>query len=761
MTIRTKRTRETIAVSIAALTALAGSVVGSTPGFAADTATNAVGASDELGEVIVTAERRKEDEQKVPVSMTVFNAAAIQAQGLQTTEDIMHYLPNVTLAATSFFGRSQGVFQMRGLPNVTVYIDGIPQQETFGYFGDIVELDRVEVLRGPQGTLFGKNSMGGAIQYITKDPADEFGARVSATYGNFDRFDVTASVDLPLADTLLTKVTVAHLQSNGYLPSQETNLQYGSQDDLVARYVVLWKPTDNFQWRATVSYVDMQNNGNPSLLNSIATGPGSLGGIYDAIGLTIPSNCNYGETHQFKTCSAYQGPDLYDRTTAATTQLDYKINDNLSVKGIGGWRGVADQDFADFSSVPYHLFEGDNYNNIQESTEELQLIYSNDFLTGVVGFFSYHDDREFRRENWFDNEWNSPLVNPTLNAQVVALLGGHQPASIGLPQNVDQLTYTLTHGTAEYTDWTWRATDKLSVIAGVRFNKDDSNTANYNPLLPIPLLCCEASPGTASKGPPTSVVPATATNTSPRVSLQYQWTQDIMTYATYAEGFNQGGGTATASGVIPYAPEQVRNYEVGLRSDLFDRTLRLNLSVFYDRFLDIQVNQDIDFFSVTTNAGLGMSKGAEAEGLWLIGKGLSLQYGFGYLKTAYEDVPAGSGYASGSPFPYAPKWQNNAALQYETPLPNSGKLTLRTDYSYQTGMLSGTGSAGVYIPSYGLLGARATYQEPSQRWEVALYGKNLTDKFYEINGYNIAGLLQQADPGRPREFGITFNFNLH
>jgi iron complex outermembrane receptor protein len=466
-----------------------------------------------------------------------------------------------------------------------------------------------------------------------------------------------------------------------------------------------------------------------------------------------------------KTCSAYQGPNLYDRTTSLSTQLEYKINDNFSLKGVGGWRGINDSDYADFSSIPYHLFEGNNHNNIQESTEEVQLLFKNDVLSGTLGFFAYHDDREFRRENWFDNEWNSPLVNPVLNARVVALLGGNQPAAIGIPQNVDQLTDTLTHGTAEYTDWTWQVTDQFSLRAGVRFNKDVSTTSNYNPLLPIPLLCCEASPGTASKGAPTSSVPANATETAPRISVQYQWTPKIMTYATYSVGFNQGGGTATANGVVPYAPEKVQNYEIGLRSDLFDNRLRANISVFYDKFTDIQITEDINFFNVTTNGGLGTSKGAEAEGQWIIGQGFSLQYGLGYLETAYTQVPVNNPFGLGSPFPYSPKWQNNAALQYDTPLPNNGgSLTLRTDYTYQTSMYTGTvytNSAAVFIPSYGLLGARATYHAPNGRWEAALYGKNLTDKFYEINGYNINGVLQQADPGMPREYGITLNFKFN
>jgi iron complex outermembrane receptor protein len=762
--------RKGLVVAGATLVSVAGLMTGGTNRAmaAAADAASSTGPGDELQEVVVTAERREEDLQKVPVSTTVIDSQQMQELGLQTTESIRQDLPNVTLAATSFFGREQGVFRMRGIPNVTVYVDGIPEQETFGYFGDLVELDRVEVLRGPQGTLFGKNSMGGAIQYVTKDPASTFGARLSTTYGSFDRFNVTGSVDIPLADTLLTKLTVAKLSSNGYLPSQEANMQYGSQDDLVARYDVLWKPTENFTWKAAVNYVENRTNGNPSTLNLLPTGVGSLAGIYDGIGLTIPSACTYGATQQFKTCSEYQGPELYVDTLSYSTQLDFKINNNWAVRGIGGVRRIADQGFADFSSVPYHLFEGNNYNDIQESTEEVQLLFNSSPLIGTVGFFSYHDDKHFRRENWFDNEWYSPAINATLYDQVEALIGATPPFTktppVG-PGNVDQLTYTFNHGNAEYTQWTWNATDKLSVTAGVRFNDDVSTTANYLPLAALPLLCCEASPGTATNGgAPTSSVYASATETAPRVSVQYQWTPVIMTYATYGIGFNQGGGTATSAGVVPYKPERVANYELGLRSDLLDHHLRANVSVFYDDYSDIQVSQDINFFNVTTNGGGGEAKGFEAEGMWLIGGGLSLQYGLGFAETDYTSVPPGNPYASGTPFPYAPKWQNNTALQYDFMVPNGGGVTLRGEYNYQSSMYTGTvytGSAAVYIPTYALVGARVTYHAPGGKWELQAFGTNLGNKFYEINGYNIAGVLQQADPGRPRELGLTFNFKFN
>jgi iron complex outermembrane receptor protein len=217
-----------------------------------------------LEEVIVTARRRSEDLQQVPISIASLSAADLEIRGIDNVEQLDHTIPNFSPAPYNFFGTEQASFRMRGVPGVGVYVDGIAYQEEFGFFSDLVEMDRVEVLRGPQGTLFGKNSMGGAIQFVTKEPADEFGARVSTTVGDYHRFNVSAAMDLPLTPTLLTKVTVAKVTRDGYLPSVSVNQTFGSQDNLLARLDVLWKPSDDFNARFIIEENDLGTNGNPT-----------------------------------------------------------------------------------------------------------------------------------------------------------------------------------------------------------------------------------------------------------------------------------------------------------------------------------------------------------------------------------------------------------------------------------------------------------------------------------------------------------------
>ncbi len=728
--------------------------------------------SGSLEEVIVTARRRSEDLQTVPISIASLSAEDLQMRGIDNVEQLDHTIPNFSPAPYNFFGTEQASFRMRGLPSVGVYVDGIAYQEEFGFFSDLVEMDRVEVLRGPQGTLFGKNSMGGAIQFITKEPAEEFGARVSTTVGDYHRFNVSAAMDLPLSPTLLSKITVAKVTRDGYLPSVSVNQTFGSQDNLLARLDVLWKPTDAFSARFIIEENDLGTNGNPT--TDWALSP-SCAGYPTAPNLTClyngasqygaPLKVNqawvYGASNTWLTAGNYNGPELNTDATNYKLILNYKLNETWALKLLGSARDVRSESFEDFTNIPYHMFEGENTNNIHEATGEGQLLFSSDRLTGTTGVYYYNDFRRWRRENWFGNDVDL-AVSPANNAAAKDFLG--IPSFVPVPAfipNIDVLFFYHIHGIAGFSEWTYKITDKLSLTAGVRYNRDTAEVQGFAPDQPIPVLCCVPSTSITPNGagPVYGVSNGVYTDTAPRVSLQYQWTPAIMTYATFAEGFSAGGGTQTPTGVQSYAPEKLKNYEVGLRSDWFDHTLRFNTSLFYSLYSNVQANENEGFDNVTINAGKGTVKGAEIEGQWIITRAFSFNYGLGFLKTGYSDYPADSGIIAGSPFPYAPKETVDVGAQYDTPLPNGGALTLRLDEGWTSWVVTGSDSSGVYIPSYGLLGARLVYHPPNtKKWDLQLYGSNLLDKYYRLTGYDIPALgLDTGTVGLPRMYGLTVN----
>ncbi len=776
---KTHRAPKSFAVQFIIVSALAGSLAGVARGAdPADTGPSAgppaAGEnSGSLEDVIVTARRRSEDLQQVPISIASLSGEDLQIRGIDNVEQLDHTIPNFSPAPYNFFGTEQASFRMRGLPSVGVYVDGIAYQEEFGFFSDLVEMDRVEVLRGPQGTLFGKNSMGGAIQFITKEPADEFGARVSTTVGDYHRFNVTAAMDLPLSPTLLTKVTVARVTRDGYLPSISVDQSFGSQDNLLARLDVLWKPTDNFNARFIVEENDIGTNGNPTtdwgLSPSCAGYPTmpNLTCLYNGASqygapLKVNQAWVFGASSTWLTAGNYDGPELKTDATNYKLILNYQFNDTWAVKVLGSARDVRSESFEDFTNIPYHMFEGENTNDIHEATGEGQLLYSSDKLTGTTGIYYYNDFRRWLRENWFGNDVDL-AVNPTNNADAKEFLGipSFVPVSAFIP-NIDTLFFYHIHGLAGFSEWTYKITDKLSLTAGLRYNRDTAEVQGFAPEQTIPAVCCV---------PTTSLTPSGAgpvygesngiyTDTAPRVSLQYQWTPAIMTYATFAEGFSAGGGTQTPTGVQSYEPEKLKNYEIGLRSDWLDHTLRFNTSLFYSLYSNVQANENEGFDNVTINAGKGIAKGAEIEGQWLITRAFSINYGLGFLKTGYSEYPADSGIIEGSPFPYAPKETVDAGAQYDTPLPgNAGALTLRLDEGWTSWVVTGSDSSGVYIPSYGLLGGRLVYHPANtKKWDLQLYVSNLLDKYYRLTGYDIPALgLNTGTVGLPRMYGLTVN----
>jgi iron complex outermembrane receptor protein len=763
--------RKQLAGAVAVILSMAGGgavhAAGSDATASADTGT--------LEEVVVTARRRSEDVQTVPISVSDITAADLEVRGITNVESLTHAIVNFSPAPGSFDGLEQASFRIRGLPNVGVYLDGVAHQENFGFFGELIEMNNVEVLRGPQGTLFGKNSLAGAVQYVTKLPADTFGVRLSTTVGDYNRFDVSGSADIPLSPTLLTKLTLAKVTRDGYLASTTVNQNFGSVDNTVGRVDVLWKPTDQFNWRFIVEQDDIGTNGNASTLWGLtfncAGNPPSPACVYNGAAahgepqLAVSPTSLYGLSQQWKTAENYNGPETFTDATNYTTILNYEFNSNWSAKGIGSYRNLSSENYEDYASIGVNMFAGENTNIVDETTGEVQLQFNSDRFTGTTGVYYYKDYRRWRRNNWFNNELDL-AVNPANNAALNAFLAtlGQAPVKHFGPGNKDGLFYYFIHGIAGYSEWTWKATDQLSLTAGVRYNRDSNDTISYKPAQPIPALCCVPSTSLAPaslNGPPVDVV---YTNTAPRVSLQYQWTPAVMTYITYSEGFNAGGGSqATFNGVpqvVPYAPETLKNFEVGLRSELFDRSLLFNTSLFYSQYDNVQVTEDINFVAVTANAGKGKSKGVEVESKWLATRYFSVNLNLGYLDTHLTEVPVGSGITPGQSLPFAPKFSATVGMQYDQPLPGGAGLTFRADEGYTTGVNTGVDSSSVYIPGYGLLSARVIYQPADSHWNAQVFGTNLTDKFYRLDGYNIAadGNLNLGSVGLPRMWGATFNY---
>jgi iron complex outermembrane receptor protein len=753
---------------LAMLTASAG--LAAAPQDAASPADQSVQSEGKLEEVLVMARRREESLQEVPIAISALSTEDLEMRGIDSTEGLNRMVPNVVIASTNFFGRQSGSFRMRGLPNVGIYVDGIAYNSGAGTLMNIVEVERVEVLRGPQGTLFGKNVIGGAIQYITQKPKEVFGARVKSSIGSYDRFDVTANIDIPLSETFLTKITAAKLSRDGFVPSTTIDQNFGSQDDTTGRVDLLWQPSDAFSWRVSGAYDEQRTNGNPSTvwaLNPVCAGdpnpPANFPGgapnfpcVYENAGLPINQDFVYGARGERKTASDYSGPELFTKVKSFSSELNYELNDTWAVKGIGSHRKIETTGYADFDGTPYHIFDGQNYSEPEETSAELQFLFSSDRLHGTNGFYYYKNETFGRRINWLANDLRLE-VDPARNALASAYVGRFFFAPV-----IDQLSYTETEGWAVFAEWTYDLTDKLSVTAGARYNEDEFSNAQFTPRTPVAIECCTPQLNVDTNGGPAR--PGTAlgdkwTNIAPRLSFQYQWTSDIMTYVTYSEGFNQGGVNNVNGLAIGFDPETLTNYELGWRSDLFDRRLRFNASVFFGEYEEIQVSEEIiPRFPTTTNAGKAEVKGIEIEGLVLVTDNFTINYGLGWLDSEYTDLGTSTAIPLGARFPYAPESSYSIGAQYDLELATGG-LTFRADYGWQDDVDTAADIQKSVIPAYGLLSARVMYQAPGGKWDVSLFGSNLTDEYYRINGFYIpTDQMDNGTLGRPREWGLTFGF---
>jgi iron complex outermembrane receptor protein len=317
-------------------------------------------------------------------------------------------------------------------------------------------------------------------------------------------------------------------------------------------------------------------------------------------------------------------------------------------------------------------------------------------------------------------------------------------------------------------------TDKLTLSAGARYNHDNISQATYTPAYVLPEECCMPTHSAGAAGPP---IPgqsgsATFTQTSPRFSIQYQWTPAIMTYYTYSQGFGAGGFTGGNVPSLPnggfgsYGPETLTNHEIGVRTDLFGRRLRLNASAFSGEYDDIQITEELQQtpgFLLTTNAGEARIKGLELEGVLTPNRSFALNFSASWLDAAYTKIGGARNLRLDTPLAYAPEFSYAVGAQYEWSIFHGATLTARGDYVWQDDVYSAPDlNTRTRQPAYGVANARLAFRDVSGRWEVSLTGTNVTNQFYRLNGFFLpADQIETGTPARPREWSLSVRYATH
>jgi iron complex outermembrane receptor protein len=780
-----------------------------------------------LEEIVVTATRREQNLQDVPISIVAITGDNLEQRGLDTLEEVSQAIPNVVVTGTG--GGTAGTgFSVRGIPNVGTYVDGVWQIDSAGILvREFVDLDRIEVLRGPQGTTFGRDSTGGAIRLWTRRPGEEFGADVSVAAGSYERRDVKIAVDVPLTDKLLTKWTGASLFREGYITSQTTGQKDGGLDQTVFRGDMVWMPTDNLNLR-----FNYQNYSNvfsePKVIDALFRTMPDPGirtqlGIAEMYGLAGAEPFNAmnnwsgypgGKVSQWENRSNVRLPNEMD-VEQYTLDINLNLSDSLSLQFLTGYTDQENKLSNDWDSSQYDIVYDINQQDNDLFSQEIQLSGSRGRFEWVGGIY-YWEESSHRRETrnvaseFLNGDLDVNTVLASAHCQAPAPTGFTSCAQViyggtGAPnaalqglrnQGYDRIPHTERDGYAAFGEATVGLTEKMDFTFGVRYHEENIFSEQLNAIPGVtavrPLVSNQWHIGgdpfagsVATTGPGVPWEHSYDKVTS-RLSLQNQFSDNVMGYISYAEGFNSGGvATPTIDGVrqlLPYDPQTIKTFEIGLRSDLADGKVRFNATLFDTDWVDFQsagVVYDSQGRQVpqlqTTNVGDAAAKGMEFELTYLPTQAFMVQLGLGLLDTEYTELPPGqmSGHlpwTTDTEFPRAPDTSYNLGLQYTASLDNGGSIVIRGDYLYQgqfwrfepflrmdayPSIPSGYDESG----DQGIVNARMTFEPPTGQYAFSLFGTNLTDE-YMINSGFFHGIWgwDFATVARPREVGAQFEF---
>jgi iron complex outermembrane receptor protein len=750
---------------------------------------SAVAATDEgIQEVVITAQFREQNLQQTPIAITAVTSELLEARSQTNITEIANQAPNVTLRPLGgSFGPAMGA-SIRGIgqfdfnpamePGVGIYVDDVYYASLTGATFELLDLERVEILRGPQGTLAGKNSIGGSVRMVSKKPQGNGTGHLSATYGSRDRMELRASGDFSLiSDRLFLRLSGISRAQEGYVtrldfacsnPASTPKLptlvsgtscvlgHQGGKSYEGLRAQLRYIATEDVEITLTGDRVHDDSEGPPvTLLSARDPGPAThINGVpYDS--RFVPTN-RYVSYATFSITGGVvpgygpiQGEDRskYDGW-GLSANIDWKLGDSLSMKSITGWREFATYWSGDPDVSPLPLIVSVEHLNHEQFSQELRLSGQawEKRLDYTVGAF-YSD-----QTTTYENRVSFPFIGfPGYD------FVGDDP--------VDSTTK------AAFLHTEWHLADRINLTAGVRYTKDEK-TYHYTRLNPDGTT---GNPAVGSLNGQSGTYAGTQTDW--RLGADYRITDHSMVYAQVSTGFKGGGVNPRPylpSQVQPFNPETVTTYEVGSKNFFLGRRLRLNVSTFYSDYKDIQLLlvQCPQFnppgfpesfpCAAPQNAGDAEIKGAELETEFRPLDRLLLDASVSYIDFAYTRIdPLAGGPAHptgpqiGDSIPNTPEWKYSVGAQYEASI-GGGSLTPRLDWSWQDKKFASVNSNPLTrLGAYGLLNARISYRpSANSTWEGAFEVTNVTDKFYYVMKLN-PGPFIWAQPSRPREWALT------
>jgi iron complex outermembrane receptor protein len=735
--------------------------------------------SDGVDEIVVTAQFRSERLQETPLAITAVSSEMLAARSFTNIADVGQTAPSVTLRlGSSGYGKSTQAY-IRGIgqsdfnfalePAVGFYVDDVYHASLFGTSFDLLDLERVEILRGPQGTLFGKNSIGGAVRLISKKPGNDAEASVEGTYGSYNRIDIRGLINLPLIkDTLALRLSAASKQRDGYVDRVDFACAFpalagrlvptvtgaansckvgtlGGEDVRAGRAALRWTPSSTVELNLSAEVIRDDSEGAADSLIFVNTGVAALAN-YNNTRLIPTYGIPYDNrfvTDPYVTYANYENFAYGRKVPAVNTvhsssfsgDLAWDITDNVQLKVISAYQKFKGRFTQNANNAPLPVALTDNLAGFKQFTQEVRLVGSafGDMLDWATGVF------------YFDGE--------------SSLGGGAYLAANNIA--FDQNEGTDAKNKSAFTHGVFHLTDKFSITGGLRYT-DESKTYNFNRT--------NFPSGTSFfPGGPFRSPPSKFNRFDYKLGADYKITEDVMVYGQFSTGFKGGGINPrpfTPAAAVPFGPETLEAYEIGLKSEFFDRTVRLNLAAYHSDYSNLQLSAN-GFDNngapsiIIANVGSADIQGVEAELQVRPTRDLLIDASGSYTDFEIKDLGAATGVSGGptlaSQPPGTPKWKANIGAQYTAPLGDVGTLTPRFDVYYQSKVFNEiTNNPRAAQEGYALANGRLTYASPDEDWSVSLQVTNVFDKFYYVNKFIQAGTyIFTGQPGRPREWAVT------
>jgi iron complex outermembrane receptor protein len=757
-----------------------------------------VAASGEIEEIIVTAQRREQSLQETPIAITALTGQDLEARTTFDLSDVGEYVPNLDFSTGTQSSRSSFVSAVfiRGVgqtdfivttdPAVGIYVDGVYYGRTTGGVVDMLDIQRVEVLRGPQGTLFGKNTIGGALNVVSAPVGKEFGGAAEVTVGNFGRTNFRGDLNIPLTDTLGGRLAVSIKKSDGYgkrldFATGKETAKLGEDDSQSARGRLRWTPSDDVEANLAVDYTRIREPQVPDDIVTIDPTAGLLGLWNGLVG--VPLGTPY--TPQYLTDDDYTsyatGPNTANLDNwGASLNIAWNIGE-LTLRSITAYRSMDALFENDGDGSPVRVLGSDKVDLDQDQfSQEFHLLGKafDDKLDWLAGLYYLHESA-----NEFTHAYVMPGIFQSLEA-IPFLLGPAGPIGpcpppdvvptlpvpgplgcAGNPNNVfldldfSGINDITVENYAAFLHGTYDFTDHWSLTAGARYTHEKKTH--------------DIVYGRVNSGyviaPPGTVREDSWDVVTPKAGVNYKFSDSAMAYLSASRGFRSGGYNGRPfyrDAVRPFDPEYVWSYEAGLKSEWLDRRLIANLAVYYNDYTNMQLTANVatsdgNVAVITENAGQAEIKGFELELHARPVPQLDLIAGIGYTDAEFTEVDPGATITEDSTFLKTPEWDINVGGEYRIPI-GAASLALRADYNWRSDWYNDTANTpNLHQPDVGILNARLTFESAEQTWAVAAYGTNLTDEHYITGGVGGAAAIgfDEVQYARPREYGVTLRYS--